>query len=418
MRKTLLATIEMAAQIKKASQIKVGRNFTDFFSDRIKQATTERSLNQFAERLMGLVDASPGEIYPKVATNFLAVSSGENAGHILAWIRQYPNIVGMLVNVKHEEREGIVDQIKVEVATQGSGVAVLRLPFDIGITVQCTTPLAHGGDIKAGNAALFRRMNILSTTGTVLNLPFYAGNSVRGIVRDLLADHFIYSLDMVPRRDRPPVRLWFFHCLYAGGALEEDSAASKAINAELGKSGIVNSDGVRRFRDMLPGLSMLGSALGNRIVCGRVQFGDLRPVCAEWGTGDISIGNMLDWQFLTRREDHEDHVEHHGMIASTEVIKPGAFLTGGVDMDYHITDLEKSALGLGLELLKTHSRLGAGSRRDFGGVDIDFDNIPDPKPYRQYLIEHKTEIIRYLENIEALGHEPIQAPDISDSQLF
>ena len=149
-------------------------------------------------------------------------------------------------------------------------------------------------------------MNVLSDTGSIMSLPFYAGNSLRGMVRDLLADNFISALGMSPRKDEPPISLWFFQCLYSGGALEENSSAAKMINAELGKNGIVNTDGVRRFRDMLPGLSLLGTALGNRIVCGRVEFGDLRPRCKEWGTGTLPVGNLFDWQFLTRREEHED----------------------------------------------------------------------------------------------------------------
>jgi hypothetical protein len=409
-------TIEMIASIRRASKIKVGRNFSDFFADRIKQAATEQTLAKFAERLCVMVDTSVGELYPDVVKNFFFFAGSDDATYVLQWLRDYPSIAGMLVSIKHDERKDIVSTIVVDKKTDGGGQAIKRRPFDIKLTAECTTPLAHGGDTKAGNATLFRRMQILSSTGDTISLPFYAGNSIRGIIRDLLADHFISTIGLRPRRDKPPVSLWFFHCLYAGGALEERSAATKAINKELGKNGIANTDGVRRFRDMLPCLSLLGTALGNRIVCGRVEFGDLRPRCYEWGNGDIPVGNLFDWQFLTRREDHEDHDQHHGMIATTEVLKPGVILDGGVDTDQHISELELSALGLGLILLKEHGRIGAESRRDFGGVSISYENLPDGKLYVDWLSENKDTIVGYLGEIGAIDHD--QASDKSDCKLF
>ncbi len=111
----------------------------------------------------------------------------------------------------------------------------------------------------------------------------------------------------------------------------------------------------------------------------------------------------MTWEFLTRREDHEEHLVHHGMIANTETMRPGAVLDGGVDHDNAIAELELSALGRGLRLLADRGMLGAENRRGMGKVRIEFQGLPDPAPYDAFLAEHKDEILKYLGSIGALA---------------
>src|SRR5690606_6982356 len=123
-------------------------------------------------------------------------------------------------------------------------------------------------------------------------------------------------------------------------ALDENSDATKALKKELGDHGAIRATGIRDFRTMFPALSLLGCALGNRVLPGHCQFGDLRPICYEWGTGERPVAEMMTWEYLTRREDHEDHMVHHGMIANTECLRAGAELEGGVDYDHATPELE------------------------------------------------------------------------------
>jgi hypothetical protein len=220
-------------------------------------------------------------------------------------------------------------------------------------------------------------------------------------MRDLLADHFLTSLGLSADRSKPAVALWFFYALYCGGALEEKSDATKALARNLGDHGAVRSDGVRAFRDHLPALSLLGCALGNRVLPGHVQVGDLRPECREWGQGDTPVAELLTWEFLTRREDHEDHEEHHGMIANTECLRSGTLLEGGVDVDAAMPALERSALGCGLGLLARRGLLGAENRRGLGRVRFELANAPDGEPYESWLAEHKGQVLDFLVEIGA-----------------
>jgi hypothetical protein len=232
-----------------------------------------------------------------------------------------------------------------------------------------------------------------------MNLPYYSGNAVRGQMRDLLADHFLTALGLPADRSKPAVALWFFYALYSGGALEEKSDATKALKKQMGDNGAIRADGIRAFRDNLPALSLLGCALGNRVLPGHVQFADLRPVCREWGQGETPVADLLTWEFLTRREDHEDHAEHHGMIANTECLRTGSVLEGGVDMDSAMPEIERSALGCGLALLAKRGMLGAENRRGLGRVRMEMTGAPDAALYEAWLAENKAKILDYLDQI-------------------
>jgi hypothetical protein len=223
-------------------------------------------------------------------------------------------------------------------------------------------------------------------------------------MRDALADHFLQALGLTPRRDKPPCKLWFFHALYAGGALEENSVQAKAFAKNLGYSWAIRADGIHELRNMLPAASVLGTALGNRIISGRVNVCDARPRCAEWGTGETPVAGLFEWTFLTRREDHEGHADgdHHGMIANTECLRAGVVLDAGLDISQHATPIERACIGKGLALLAERGYLGAENRRGFGRVKIALANAPDPELYEQYLINNKTAILKYLEEIGAI----------------
>lgn len=394
--------------VYRSAQLKASRSRLDVFSDRVRQAATEPALLAFGQRLCDLMDVQIDAMATQAVLHFIEASSATRAPGLLRWIRDNHTLYAVLCAAHWEDADKAMEQLVIPDVEATPDEALSRRPYHIGIRAKCLTPLSHGGDGKAGNATLFRRMSVLGKNGTIMDLPYYAGNAIRGQMRDLLADHFTEALGLTVRRDRPPYELWFFHTLYAGGALEEGSAATKALARELGDHGAIRSDGVREFRDTLPHLSLFGGAMGNRVLHGHMEVGDWRPVCREWGNGgEASVSELSEWLFLTRREDHEDHAkdDHHGMIAMTEVLKAGTLLEGGIDYDHraHISDLSRSALGLGLRLLQDHGWIGAQNRADLGMVEITLENAPDPAPYEAYLRENREGILDYLERIGAIN---------------
>lgn len=405
MNETLEATCDFIREMSHHSTIKASRGYADLLADRIVQAGTQPNLLAFGERLCALMGVTISESNSRVVAAFLPQCGG-GAG-VLQWLRKYPKVAAMLCLLNREDYEAAVAGIEIDEAV-GSGKAIPAGAFDVPITIFCQSPLTHGSDTKAGNATLFRRISVLSDTGSVLTLPIYGGNAIRGMLRDLLADHYLRALGLAPSRATPPVALWFFHALYSGGCLEEDSTAAKSLGSALGAHGAVKCTGITQLRDMVPPLSLLGTALGNRIIGGRVNVCDARPRCRQWGTGEQDVSELFDWVYLTRHEDYEAWGKgegddaHTGMIANTEVLKAGVILDAGINIGDHMSDVERACLGRGLELLREAGRLGAQNARGLGQVAIEVGNCPDAAAYDAYLAEHKAEILDYLGTIKAV----------------
>lgn len=402
---TLKSTFDMIRSILKSSDININRGLRDFFADRIVQSTTERDLLSTIERLSALMNTHIEYIGGNKVAGFMKSLNNPDASGVLSWLRDYPRVAAMIATLKNDDDYNeCLTGIKIEVKNIDRGTALPSADCDIKIIAKCLSPLSHGADTKAGNATIFRRMQVLSTTGQILSLPFYAGNAVRGQIRDLLADHFLKSLDLTPRKDNPPCELWFFHSLYAGGALEENSKQAKLVGAKLGNNGTAKAEGMHEFRNMIPTLSVLGTALGNRVINGRINVCDLRPQCMEWGTGLLPVGDLFEWQYMTRREDHEMHAqgENHSMIANTECMKSGVVFVGGLDISEHATKIELSCIYTGLRLLQEHGYLGAENRRGFGRVEIDLEKIPESELYEKHMEENKSAILQYLYEIGAI----------------
>jgi len=406
MKQQFYQVMRVLRYIAQNGSTKVSRNLSDFVSDKFLQLANEPTLLSFVDKFSAIMDASFEDMHPEMKVEMMPAITGENAQSVLHWIRTYPKIAGMLATIgKWEAQKEACEMVEIEPYNQTKGVAVAQPRFDISIKLTTLSPLSHGSDTKAGNATLFRRMQVMTNNG-VISLPYYAGNAFRGQLRDTLADHFLKSIGISARRDKPKVALWFFHALYAGGALEENSKSGKALASLMGDNGAVKADGIYQFRDTLPALSLFGVALGNRILAGRFKSADYRPACIEWSNGDKTVNEIFEWCYLTRREDHEGHDDdkNASMIANTECIKQGAIIIGGIDIDTHISDLELSALGKGLQIMQQKGYIGANSNRGFGRVQIDIENCPSSELYENYLSENKEKIIQFLVKLGA--YEP------------
>jgi hypothetical protein len=400
--KALVDTVLFLRNCYRAAQIEGSRARLDVFTDRLIRSTGAATLCGAMEALLRAVNVSAGQMIPATVVAMVQLTSSSEAPHLLQWLRDQARLVALLAAI---DDDSVIDEALAAVAlptAATAGVAACRRPYAIKIRARCETPLSHGADTKAGNATLFRRIDVLATNGAHLVLPYYSGNALRGQIRDLLADHLLSALGLFVDHSKPAVALWFFYALYSGGALEERSDAVHALRKHLGAHGAVRSEGIRRFRDLLPSLSLLGCALGNRVLPGHSQFADLRPVCTEWGTGSTPVAELLTWEFLTRREDFEDHAQHHGMIVNTEVLRAGTELEGGVDLDVHVPALEQSALGCGLQLLAARGMLGAENRRGLGRVQIAVTDAPDPVSYETWIAKERKAILEYLQQIGAL----------------
>lgn len=413
--KTVLATEAMLAAVIFAGEAKGKRMKADYTADRLRVAATEPSLLKAMQKMSSLMDTEEGAIFGETYCEFVRVASGEDSARMLRWMRENAPLAVMIATQPHETRDELSSLIELPEAN-GTNQVVLHpeRSFTVPLSVHMLAPLAHGDDTKAGNATLFRRQQVLMADGSVRDMPIYAGNALRGQVRDALADHLFTTLGLKAPGKAPSISLPCFYLFYSGGALEETGKDNKA-EKELGRFGGVRTDGIRNFRNAFPGLSLLGCAIGSRIIPGRVRFADLRPRCREWGTGDIPEAELYDWQFLTRREDLEDHDKNNSMIAQTEVLKAGTWLDGGIDLSSHANELEASALATGLELIAANGYIGAESRRGFGKCEIKIgaNGVETSEKYRNYLEENKDRLLAYMKELEFLGD--LTASTVPDS---
>src|SRR5690606_5585852 len=107
--------------------------------------------------------------------------AAEDAPAVLAWMRQHPKIVAMICMLRDDDDyRDTIASIQIPPLAATGGKALPAGTYDMPITVTCLSELAHGGDQKAGNATLFRRVQVLSDTGGILELPVYGGNALRG----------------------------------------------------------------------------------------------------------------------------------------------------------------------------------------------------------------------------------------------
>jgi len=396
---------------------------------------------------------------PKLAA-FMQVTTHADAGAMLAWLRENAKIAAAILTLKSDKRDDkvtfevipppkddvlikyqdvqdteeyrqILEAIDLPPADQvkNTGHALTQRQHDIPIKMTCLSPLSHGGDMKAGNSTLFRRQQVISTTGCLLTLPYIDGNAPRGLLRDFLGIHLLSSLTDHPFKNiqwgirnpkglkdtiirffqefsgGKPSKLWLYHALFSGGALEENSSAMKKIHQKLGGNGASNAAGIHEFRNMIPMLSVLGSALGNRIINGSINVCKFEPECAEYGTGDLHEFDLMTWNFITRRDDDEDRPldeKSHAMIANTECLKAGTVLHGGIDYHLIATDVELSCVGKGLELWRDYGFFGAANRHGLGEIRLEFD-APSGDLYESYIADNKAKILQYFEDIGGIN---------------
>jgi len=188
--------------------------------------------------------------------------------------------------------------------------------------VTALTSISHIGETR-GITSLLRREKIINAAGDDFEeVPIISGNSVRGRLRDIGMAHMCRMLGygVIEKNDGEleiqGLSLPAFYFLFSGGSLTKE--AGKAIDI----------DAARAFRELIPLVSIFGSAVGNMIMDGKLLGGKLQPICAETAhllperfvrngyssdTGKpsssvelLSIWSMIQLEAYTRRDDEKN----------------------------------------------------------------------------------------------------------------
>lgn len=391
-----------------SSDMSSGRRKADFLSDRLAVASNESTLFKCLAQFRKSLNVGPGK-----DDILFEISRSKFSSSVLRLIREYPvEITALIFTKKGEKTKKVLNLFELADFKEIEHTIIRKRNIEIPIYVTLTEPLVHGDENKQGNAILFRRRK----TSTGMTIPFYSANSFGHQLRVFLAEDFLRRIGLHPRTTDRRYKVWFNEFMHNGGKL---GAASKEFCKRIGGSaaGSIKSDGMIELRNMIPFISLMGGNAKGSFE-GRIMIKDLRPVCKEWGTGTQRCGDMLAWEFGTTPDpfaatsvskseakkseaNGEDAQANSSMIYKFQVLSVGSKLEGGFNLSTHATDIEKSCLGCGINLLIDHGHLGGKTNKGYGGCNIEAKNIPDSKKYINYIEKNKEKISEYINSIGA-----------------
>lgn len=282
-----------------------------------------------------------------------------------------------------------------------------------------TAPIAHGADEKTGNITLMRRERSLDPrTGAQHDLPFLAGNAIRGAWRDLAFLRYLHLLGLSPREIRPMLA----HAMLSGGVLEK-GADTAAINLSARETA----------RRLCPPWDLFGGALDQQVMGGLLRVSDAVLVCRETAwlvQGHLGLDEGLDAvaaqlpeaDSLTvirqsTRHAHRDIAGSDGaqMLVHQEVVKQGAqFLhtlrIAGVESAAPVT---LSCLADLLGEFQASAEVGGSTARGFGTMALHpytpgpgAPALPSPDLYLAWIQEHREEARSWCLEPSALAPAP------------
>lgn len=271
------------------------------------------------------------------------------------------------------------------------------------------SPITHFGSEEYGTTKLFNVQptvikNSLSGEPEIDNIPVVHGNAVRGMLRRLLLDDYLTQVgyDLNSKK--------VYHFLFTGGILEALDPKDK---------GSINLTKKKEIRKYIPPISLLGSALGNQMIQGKLKVGMGNIVCDEtkhyieetgntysaynlkstdFGTrlDDLEIGRQIQ-ENEDKTKDKDGEEQHTQMKYEFETLIRGTKFTH----EFILEDMlphEKGCFKRMLELWEERPYLGGKSGTGYGRIKFEYNYIDefDSQVYLDYLEENKDDIQRFL----------------------
>jgi hypothetical protein len=258
--------------------------------------------------------------------------------------------------------------------------------------IKLLSPLIHSEE-QTGYSTKFRRINF-DVNGEYMPVPVLSGNSIRGVLRRLGANHLLEKIELASD-DIPDGS---YYCLYSGGILTK------------GKKTASEPDFKRQVRQINPFLSLFGSTMRQQMLSGKLQVGMGIPIAQETAqyTGIESerrLFDMLQEITYTRRDDRETKEEKtiesenkHQMLMTVETLLPGVELYHGFTLR-RVNEFELACFYAILKEFEKHPYLGGAIRIGHGKVEWDYQP-GNSKPYEDFLARNKKKIKQHLVELE------------------
>lgn len=272
-----------------------------------------------------------------------------------------------------------------------------------------TKPMAHGHDDKYGNVVLFRRQREINPVwGKACDVPFMAGNAVRGLWRRLVMGDYLTRVGLT-WTDLHPTRS---HSLKSGGAVAGGADKAK-----------INLATRKQTRTLCPAWDLIAGCIDQQVMMGRLRVHDATLVCKEtawkvkpfvapdmeYQAFEDSIPSAVEMTTLrlgTRQRDRElDGGDGVQMLWNTELLQAGSQIVhtlqpAGMESCSEVT---LSALAHLLALFRSDAAVGASTARGYGQIAFDpyqpgpeTPALPSPEIYTDYLVKHRDAIRIWL----------------------
>ena len=268
------------------------------------------------------------------------------------------------------------------------------------------SPIHHGGSEDYGTTKLILQQPTIvrnPDTGVeeIDNIPCIHGNAIRGYLRRLIMDDFLTLIDY--ELDSKKI----YHFLFTGGLLEAVNPSDKgAINLKLKKD----------LRQLIPPLSLLGSALGNQMIQGKLKVSIANIVCSEtkhyiddYTDYEFSSYNLKSSDFGTRlddlkgdytEEEEEGSDQHHQMKYEFETLIRGTRFTHEFSLE-DCNQVERSCYCRMMNLWSERPYIGGKSSTGYGEVKLDYPDIKEwtDTDYLNFIIDDKDDIKGLLDDL-------------------
>ncbi len=259
--------------------------------------------------------------------------------------------------------------------------------------VVAKTPIHHGGDEIAGIDKPMRRREYI-VNGESIPVPIVSANSIRGIMRRLLADDLLTKIGV--KKGELPENIYYL--LFSGGSLEKGN-----LSIDIPKR--------RKIAETLTIVSVFGAAIGDAILPGLITVTDMVPIVKETRdfTGvdsELSIYDLPFEEFGTRLDDFPNKDEKKSdkaqqMLYRFETIKAGTRFTVEFGISNLANEVERSCFRYALDLFFTKGIVGGKGAVGFGRITPEGE-IPidaDPRLYVDSIQDKREKILELFENM-------------------
>ncbi len=254
------------------------------------------------------------------------------------------------------------------------------------ITIKALSPIAHGAfkdGVDSGNISEFRRVPVFrAENNKICEIPAISGNAIRGTIRRLLAREY-FAVNALSEKLTVKEHDRLYAIMANGGALGKDLDAS------------VDPEKIRKIREKLPVLSVIGGACYKYILSGSCSVGFAMLSCSELGTGTVSADELVAEIGETRHVDktviNTEEQALKPMPYVTEAVIAGAEFTGEISFSPQATAVEIAAICHGIKLI---NHLGGKSARGYGKVEIRSENEIDDSAYLEVYDKADIEFIK------------------------